>query len=347
MIAVILFAAQCTEPESKEVDVRIEDEPFENLSEYRFFKGNLRNLEPNNRVLPYELINPLFTDYALKARFVYIPPGKAANYSDSGVLEFPVGSVLIKNFYYSSDQIVGEEQDRIIETRLLVHRADGWDALPYIWNEEQTDATLEIAGGTREMTISHNGEEHQFTYLVPNKNQCKGCHISGTTMTPIGPKASNLNSSLAFIDGKANQLKKWESESMLAGLPGELAAAQVAWDDPAGGSLDERAKAYLEINCGHCHSQEGPASTSGLYLVRSEDRPTHLGICKTPVAAGQGSGDNTYDIAPGNADGSILVYRMESLDPGIRMPEVGRSLVHQEGVELISAWIDGMKESCD
>lgn len=165
-------------------------------------------------------------------------------------------------------------------------------------------------------------------------------------MTPIGPKASNLNSTLAYLDGTANQLKKWESESMLAGLPAEPVHAQVAWDDPTG-SLDDRAKAYLEINCGHCHSQEGPASTSGLYLVRSEDRPTHLGVCKTPVAAGQGSGENKYDIAPGDPDGSILVYRMEALDPGIRMPEVGRSLVHQEGVELISAWIEGMKERCD
>jgi uncharacterized repeat protein (TIGR03806 family) len=347
MLAVIMFAAQCTEPESKEVEVRIEDEAYEFLSEYRFFKGDLRNLEPNNRVLPYELINPLFTDYAQKARFVYIPPGMAANYTDSGVLDFPVGTVLIKNFYYSKNQLVEEPTDRIIETRLLVHRTDGWDALPYIWNEEQTDARLEIAGGTREMTITHAGEELQFTYLVPNKNQCKGCHINGNTMMPIGPKASNLNSDLAYIDGSDNQLQKWVSESMLAGLPADPAAPQVVWDDPSSGSLEERSKAYLEINCGHCHSKEGPAATSGLYLVRDEDRLTHFGVCKTPVAAGQGSGNNTYDIDPGNAQGSILVYRMESLDPGIRMPEVGRNLVHREGVELISAWIDAMEFSCD
>ena len=83
-----------------------------------------------------------------------------------------------------------------------------------------------------------------------------------------------------------------------------------------------------------------------MLLNIEESEAVKLGRCKPPIAAGQGTGGHLYGIDPGNSTESILVFRMQSLDPGAMMPELGRSLVHTEGVELISAWIDGMTGTC-
>ena len=112
-------------------------------------------------------------------------------------------------------------------------------------------------------------------------------------------------------------------------------------------ALDQRARAYLDINCGHCHSKTGPADTSGLFLDASVTDPIRWGRCKTPVAAGQGTGGNLFSVVPGSPDDSILIYRMVSLDPGAMMPELGRSLVHAEGVALVRDWISTLPGACD
>jgi hypothetical protein len=105
------------------------------------------------------------------------------------------------------------------------------------------------------------------------------------------------------------------------------------------GDLNARARAYLDVNCGHCHSRQGPANTSGLFLDIQEKNSSHLGVNKTPVAAGRGAGDLKFDIVPGQPQNSILIYRMKTNDPAIAMPEIGREQVHKEGVALIEEWI--------
>ncbi|MCA6282594.1 MAG: hypothetical protein IM658_02775, partial [Phenylobacterium sp.] len=114
-----------------------------------------------------------------------------------------------------------------------------------------------------------------------------------------------------------------------------------AWDDPRQ-SLDARARAYLDVNCAHCHSPSGSASNSGLFLTAEETRPSALGVGKPPVAAGRGAGDLAVGIDPGHPERSILAFRMASGEPGVMMPELGRALIHEEGVALISAWIGEM-----
>ena len=116
--------------------------------------------------------------------------------------------------------------------------------------------------------------------------------------------------------------------------------------DDAGAPVADRARAYLDINCGHCHSAVGPADTSGLWLDAATDEPRRLGLCKPPVAAGQGTGDHMFDIVPGRPEDSILIYRMASLDPGAMMPELGRGTVHEEGVALVRDWITAWLGGC-
>jgi uncharacterized repeat protein (TIGR03806 family) len=312
----------------------------ERLSAYGFFEGALAEHRPAEGVMPYELISPLFSDYAEKKRYVYIPPGKSAALAGEDVLDFPVGSALIKTFYYPLE----DGAEHILETRVLLRRPEGWEALPYRWNAEGTDAELALAGGSIPLAHPVSGVSGTtFDYLIPNKNQCKGCHNLGAEVMPIGPKVRNLNKEYAYPDGNYNQLSYWQARGLLSGLPAhpDSLPRLAAWNDPHAG-LGERAMAYLEINCGHCHRPEGPANTSGLFLMTTDLSPVHWGIGKAPVAAGRGSGGRAVDIQPGMPDSSILVYRMAHTDPGIRMPELGRQLIHREGLDLVRDWIRAM-----
>lgn len=326
------------------VHVDLDAPPAKLLSSYNLFRDGAHQF-PNDRVVPYDITTPLFSDYAAKHRFAYVPEGTAATYTDEGPFKFPVGSVLVKTFSYPADMRKPELGERLIETRLLIHKADGWVGLPYVWNDEQTDAELKVAGGTTDVAWVHDdGNERSINYVIPNMNDCKACHEIGKNLQPIGPKARNLNKDYTYHDGTSNQIEHWLKMEILEAAPTVDAVARLAaWDDPNAGTLDERARGWLDVNCAHCHNPEGPASTSGLDLRYTQTDPIKLGLMKTPVAAGVGSGKFYYDIVPGNPDESILVYRISSLDPGVMMPEVPRRLVHEEGVDLIREWIAAME----
>jgi uncharacterized repeat protein (TIGR03806 family) len=316
----------------------------ENLSEWGIFEGKMSQLIPKKDLVPYTLNTPLYTDYAEKSRLIRFPKGAKVDYKAQGVLDFPTGTLIVKSFYYSADQRnLGKDID-VMETRLLIHESDGWKAMTYVWNEDQSDAVLEIAGDQKQVKfINPQGIAQQVRYVVPNQNQCKGCHNSNDKMMPIGPSVAQMNGDFNYSDGKQNQIAYWKKHGLIKSVPdGNLPKAAV-WNDPSTGDLNARARAYLEINCAHCHRSDGPAQTSGLYLTAHETNSTALGINKTPVAAGNGSGGNLYDIVPGDANASILLYRMKTKAPGERMPELGRNLVHEEGVALIQQWINEMK----
>lgn len=347
-LAAIAYMVSCNMVSTGKVMLDTTAKPFQKLSQYKFFTGTISELKPNERVVPYDLITPLFSDYAHKARFIYVPEGKSAAYDTTQVLQFPIGSCLIKNFYYPEDFRVKGGKRRIMETRLLVHRETGWEALDYIWNEAQNDAVLENAGDIKKVSWTHyDGIKREIDYLIPNKNQCKGCHWNnGIAIVPIGPKVRNLNRDYNYGDVTENQLTHLAKIGFLRDVPTPDKAPKIAdWADSAHYSVEDRARAYLEVNCGHCHNPKGPAYTSGLHLNIDNNNTEHLGFCKAPVAAGKATGNHLYDIVPGSPDQSIMIYRMASPDPGIRMPELGRTQVHREGLALITQWIAEMKPS--
>jgi uncharacterized repeat protein (TIGR03806 family) len=232
---------------------------------------------------------------------------------------------------------------RLIETRLLVRYPEGWRAFPYVWNAAQTEAQLSIAGDFRRLRFGENGDS--FTYVVPDQNQCSGCHVtdhSRATLQPIGPRAWQLNRPLA--EQSATQLGSWVKGGLLSGAPAVYAKG-IDWTAPDA-ALDLRAAAYLDANCAHCHNKDGAADSSALDLRLGVAAGRGTGICKPPVAVGRGSGDRPYDIWPGRPDDSILLYRMQQTDPAIAMPELGRSTVHEEAIELIVEWIKSLPGEC-
>lgn len=298
------------------------------LSAFGFFEGGADR--PSSTLLPYALRTPLFTDYAEKQRFLYLPKGKSYTVDKDGRLQFPIGSALIKSFGYAD----ASGRLRIIETRLLLHRAEGWVALPYVWNDDGSDAELKVGGARKAVEFAKpDCTRMAISYAVPNKNQCKQCHSTKDIVMPVGPVWQNL----AFATVRAR--KAFEKRGALANA---IPANEAKWDDARSGSLEARALAYLRVNCGHCHKPTGSASNSGLFYDDHERNSAALGIGKRPVAAGRGAGNFEFVIEPGHPERSILIYRMKSTDPGIAMPELGRSTVHGEGVALLEAWIKAM-----
>ena len=319
---------------------------YNKISEYNIFKGDPHNLETYSKHTPYDLINSLFTDYALKFRTIYIPENKKIEYLSDDSFVFPIGTIISKTFYYPNDFQNLEKGISLKETRILIHEANGWIGLPYIWDENESDAYLKIAGGIKNITwYDSKGELKKINYIIPNMNQCKGCHMnSNNSFLPIGPKARNINSLYNYGNEIENQIIKWNKLGYFSEVPDIEDIPKVAkWDDPLTGNINSRARAWLDINCAHCHNYNGPANSTGLYLDLSQTDLKKIGFNKTPVAAGRGSGNLNYDIVPGNADESILIYRYNSTDPGIMMPELGRTLVHEEGLILLKEWINSFE----
>ncbi len=348
----VTLASGCGEPQVKHFDANSYPDK---LSDWGLVIHQDGTLTIHQDTEVYALNTELFSDSAQKLRTVYIPNGYAATYHAEETFQFPVGSIISKTFFYpvnGSGAVLtdaswsGDPKDidlsshRLIETRLLVKQAQGWDALPYVWSGD--DAYLAITGALKELKAA-NGES--MNYLVPSKNQCASCHATNHTsglILPIGPKARHLNR-LDPVYGD-NQIHRWEKSGKLTGVTQAVPANAALLDTSA--DLEHRARSYLDINCGHCHNPQGAADTSGLLLNYADHEPDNMGICKPPIATGGGSGGRLYSIVPGHANESILSYRIASTKAAAMMPELGRTLVHQEGVDLINEWINSLSGEC-
>ena len=373
LLALVLFS--CSHAPA-DVTFHADDNPA-SLSEWGLFTIAPGHIAPHAGMVTYDLATPLFSDYAQKWRTIWMPKGVHAAYDPDQWFDFPVGTIVTKTFYYTTPATKDPQGSgivlkatpalyqtgvdgldlthvRLIETRLLVKRTGGWVALPYVWNADGTDATLARTGAEIPLEMRDGTTQAQFVYSVPNQNQCAGCHAQDyhtRAIDPIGLKARHLNRDFPGAGGEINQLRRLVAMGYLTGVPGapKIGAGvprNADWQDANAGVAAD-ARAYLDINCSHCHNAVGAARTSGLWLDAKTLDPRVLGLCKPPVAAGRGTGDRSFDVIPGHPERSIIPYRMASTDPGEMMPELGRALEHEEGVDLISRYIAAMKGACD
>ena len=319
------------------------------LTEYGLFQGEIAQQQPAEGVVRYELNTPLFSDYTNKYRFIRLPPGTQIGYREDDVFEFPVGTVIAKTFGYSNDMRDPSAGEQLLETRIETLLQDGWFGYTYIWNEEQTEARLSLGGSEIDVSWIHSdGQRRSNIYQIPNANQCLNCHQENDEFVPIGPTAANLHRQNHLLGDGVNQLEFLASEGLLSGLPNLWQVDKLpVFDDERTGSVSQRARAWLHVNCAHCHSPAGTARTSGLDLRVSQKDPAKYGAWKSPVAAGHGSGGRDYDIVPGKPDESILLYRLESDDPSIAMPNVARNMAMPEAIELVRQWIADMPRQAE
>lgn len=340
----------------------------EKLSDYQLFVDSCNPAATNSeRGLPYDLSSALFTDYASKYRFIFIPDDQHVLYNEKEAFDFPTGSVITKTFTMPKDTSKrGIKNETLLETRLLIKRTEGWIARAYVWNKNGTEAFLTRAGENIKINqLKHKGQNLSFTYKVPAQNECLTCHQlkiknDGTEkleFKPIGPKARFLNSDYDYEFGTQNQLTKWKELGFLKGLPNNIEEVQKAHpfnddmrvSDYSGTpeELNATAKSWLDINCAHCHRPGGQASNTGFrvdYNTPLEGNAAYHGICQSPVSGA--SAGSTKIIVPGDAETSLLYNRLHTTNPGLSMPPLGRQVIHNEGTQLIKAWIDQLEGSC-
>jgi uncharacterized repeat protein (TIGR03806 family) len=338
--------------------------PYAKLSDYHFFEGDMKNLEPVYRVIPFKPNSELFSDYASKKRFIWMPSGVQATYvSDDSPLDFPVGTVLIKNFYY--DDVLPDHTMKIIETRLLIKVAEevaengsiaadsGWKLYNYIWNAEQTEAFLNDTGNGQSVPISFvvNGVTKTTNYQIPSAEQCITCHKLNANHTPfgeitvpLGVKPQNLDYTFNYGTSQQNQLEKWQATGYLDNsVPGNIVST-IDWTD-ATQPLELRARSYIDANCAHCHRTGAQCDYTPMRFNFSNTDPYLLGICMEPQAPI--SSTYTHIIAKGNWNRSDIGYRMNATSGGEMMPLIGRTLVHEEAVAMMQQWVMSMDSPCE
>ena len=291
------------------------------LSELRLFKGAMSDLELNNAVHEYEMSTPLFTDYSYKLRSVALPKGEQMTYDGEGLLLFPDNTVLAKTFYYMNDERNPDLGKRIIETRILIKKDGVWSVGNYFWNSEQTDAFLDEDAHIVPLDyVDGQGTNRSLNYKVPAKQLCVQCHDNNGNTLPIGPKTRALN----FTYKGNNQIQDFIDLQLLQGAPAvsEIKALP-DWTDSSL-SLEERARAYLDVNCAHCH-QPGGSYNLGYgdsFDFRYETSFEESNIFETRVA---------------------IQGRMTTQIPGYFMPLIGTTITHEEGVELIDTYINSLE----
>lgn len=356
----LLFFYACSNEEDDSINyeqispvtVNLTQVPYARLSDYKFFEGELKNLAPSLGVLPYQPASNLFADYAHKKRFVWLPKGTKATYNGDGkVLELPVGAALIKNFYY--ENVLPNNTTKIIETRIMIRKSTGWIFANYVWNDEQTEAFFDLNGSFVPISWVENGETKNANYRIPNEVQCITCHkteayVNGaliTTNIPIGIKPQNLNFNYNYNSGSKNQLSKWIEKGLLKNnfsLPTSQNTVINYEDDTQ--PLETRVRAYFDINCAHCHTEGGHCSYRPMKFAYQDtyNNTTNMGVCVNTEDMQDFPPALSKIITPGNKDRSMLYYRLNTTDESFRMPLHGRTIIHEEGIQLIEQWINSL-----
>jgi len=283
-----------------QVTVDLLQVPYPTLSEYGFFDDTLSDLKPTTGVLPYEPISSLFSNYAKKSRFIWLPDGSIGTYNgDANNIELPVGSVIIKTFYY--DNVLPDNTRVIIETRLMIRKQEGWTFAEYFWNEEQTEAFLDVQGdgGFKYLSWMQDGEQRDINYRMLQDNL-----------------PSNINTVVDYTDTSQD--------------------------------LETRVRSYVDINCASCHRDEGHCNYRPMRFAFSENNLLeNLGLCVTPDQLLENLSPDQKLIKPGDPENSVVYYRLNVTAEEERMPLLGRSIIHNDGVALLGEWINSLDTACD
>lgn len=239
----------------------------------------LADLVPADGYLTYDLGSTLFSDSSDKIRLLHVPPGSTIESVGDGMPQFPEGTVLVKTFLYNDDERDPSLGRRIIETRLLVLTQGLWNVATYVWNDEQTEASLELGGSTTAVNwIDASGQERSIQYEVPDEVTCMACHQQSGASTPLGPELRHLNFDVERDGLVVNQLRHLTASGALDGVDPTTVAAAVDYLDSTL-SITERGRAYLDMNCAHCHNPGGWEEPAGEGLdFRIETPLTATGI---------------------------------------------------------------------
>lgn len=299
----------------------------EHLSETGLFvEGSSTEVRPD--VLPFSPQYPLWSDGAIKRRWIYVPPGTFIDASRPSAWEFPKGTRLWKEF----------RVERRVETRFIERLADGsWRYATYIWNEDGKDAVLALSGA------------QLGSYAVPSESDCRACH-EGPAVPVLGFSALQLSSDRDPLAVHAEPKRSDEADlralierGWVRNLPAPLIKTPPRIN--ASSPTERAALGYLHGNCGHCHTNTSDASVPiDLLLAQDVSDPESTSRILRSLRA-----SSSQFRVPGTTTAMPLVaalpMRMKSRNPSVQMPPLGTAIPDSEGLALIARWIDTMHPS--
>jgi hypothetical protein len=288
---------------------------------------------------------PLWSDGAIKRRWVRLPAGSKIDVADVANWELPVGTKFWKEFSFNG---------RKVETRFLWRTSkDNWVFASYAWNASQTDAELASQNGIPNIAEIVDGRRHS----IPSVSECRSCHDSNRTET-LGFNALQLSTDRdpnalhaePLTSGMVT-LQTLVDEDLVTPRRPELVTSppRIAADSPS----TRAALGYLSTNCGSCHNMQGSIASLGLNLrYNVRDTPDAL-TCASALATSVNkrghwvvpeAQDQSRIINPGHPESSALLRRVKSRRPISQMPPIGTVVADKAAVDMLTSWIKGNNE---
>jgi uncharacterized repeat protein (TIGR03806 family) len=287
-------------------------------------------------LIPYEVNSPLWSDGALKRRWIGLPGSERIAFDPAGNWVFPVGTVFVKHFELQT----GPTTTRRLETRVELRQSSRWIAYTYKWNDAQTDADLLTASEQVTYPVNVGSGATSQTWNYPGPEDCMSCHTNAEGRA-LGVRTRQLN--LDWICGGdtpvvENQLGAWNALGLFTDDVGPPIAYE-AYPDPSDTTKlpGRRARAYLAANCAMCHQPLGTAP--GGLDFRWSTPLAAANVVNVPVSEGTLGLPNPVRLAPGDKTRSMLWQRLGSTVAANRMPKLSLR-PDAAGLALIGAWID-------
>ena len=308
------------------------------------------NRVPAGGMIPYTPNTALWSDGAVKSRLVAVPnngglitPDEQIGFAATGSWTFPAGTVFVKNFDLVVDETNTNVPLRRLETRLLVRDINGGVyGVTYKWRANNLEADLLSGSLNEDILVTNATGVRTQTWYYPSPADCLTCHTPAAGYV-LGLSTRQLNGSQTYpaTGNTDNQLRTFNRLGLFNPAVDEAAISSFAKMSAltnATASLQERVRSYLDANCAQCHRPGG----SGITFDARYDTPlANQNLTNYPAALSLGY-DHARIIAPKDVWRSVIYQRMNSVDGGIKMPPLARSLVDSNAVAVLTAWINSL-----
>ena len=309
--------------------------PPSRLSETGLF-ASVETLNPAPGLVEYDVNSQLWSDRAVKRRWIALPDGQTAGFAPTGAWTYPVGTAFVKHF----ELPVAPAVHRRLETRVMLLQETGWVGYTYRWREDESDADLLTEGLDEDFDIAIVGQPATQTWHYPSPQECLGCHTAAGGRI-LGGRTRQLNRSKDYSlygGGVESQLVAWSCGGLLDAVIDDPSGfeAFAALDDGAA-TNNERARSYLASNCAFCHQPGGGTPTNiDLRFDTAVDFMNLIGEVPTSGDAGV-PGALRVDVP--DAANSVLWIRAAETDESLRMAP-GTRVRDEPALPVLASWIE-------